>query len=113
MPTSTLPPNAIDFDTAKSWIDNWKASDNRLVNQEGQSIINFLVPKIDLTEVLGEGGVSAVRTYLGIDGEGNFHLLIAAVDADDNVLVNPELGQYVYDFTRPCPPTCSKNDPFK
>jgi hypothetical protein len=113
MSTTTLPPNAIPFDTAKKWVDNWKASDHRLVNQQGQDIINFFVPKIDLSEVLNEKGTNAVRTYLGIDETGEFHLLIAAVDSDDNVLVDPKLGQYVYDFTRPCPPTCSKNDPFK
>ena len=92
--------NTIPVATAAIWTARWRASNREL------PVNGFLIPGADLTEVLAERGVVNVRTYMGIDDEGQYHLLIVGVDAAGNDMVDEDLGQYVYDFTSPCPPMC-------
>lgn len=106
MSTNELPENAIDIDTAVLWVDTWRAEDPRILPLKG-----FVIPKVDLTEVLAEGAIS-VRSYMAIDptnedNEAKYHILIVGVDSEGNDMLDPALGQYVYDFSHPCPPTCS------
>ena len=112
MPTNTLPPNAIPVAKAVIWVNKWRAQDPRILPLKG-----FVIPKIDLTEVLGEEPTS-VRTYMAIDpddeGENTkYHLLIVGVDSAGNDMLDPDLEQYVYDFTRPCPSICSNTGPLQ
>lgn len=93
--------NTIPVTTALDWVTRWRASTETL------PIKGFLVPGIDLTEVLAEEGVVNVRTYLGIDTNNEYHLLIVGVDDNGNDMLDEANGQYVYDFTEPCPPMCS------
>lgn len=106
MSTSTLPPNAIEVATAQIWVEKWRDSDQVLPKK------GFLIPKIDITEVMAEAEVANVRTYMAIDpDDGNdmtkYHLLVVGVDSSGNDMLDPDKGQYVYDFTQPCPATCS------
>lgn len=105
MPTIELPPNAIELDKAVIWVTKWRESD-RILPLKG-----FLIPKIDITEVMAEN-VHAVRTYMGIDPDDNndetkYHLLVVGIDDAGDDMLNPDKGEFVYDFTQPCPSTCS------
>ncbi len=104
--------NTIDVTTATKWIDNWRNSDHSLNLPDNLFIKGFLIPGADLTEVMAETGATDARTYLAIDEDSNFHLLVVGVDANGDDMVDEDRGWYVYDFTRPCPPTCSKTGPF-
>ncbi|NJM81022.1 MAG: hypothetical protein HC854_17995 [Flavobacterium sp.] len=90
----------------------------------------FLIPKVDLLEVLAEG-IDAVRAYIGVEkikenGKDKYveKLMIVGTKLD------PATGIYVdmitdgstnekleatvdsiYDFTRPCPSACDPNSP--
>ncbi|NVK64829.1 MAG: hypothetical protein HWE22_09590 [Flavobacteriales bacterium] len=105
--------NTISVETATEWVNRWKESEHTLVNDDGTFIKGFFIPGDDLNEVMRETGASDARSYLGIDDNHEFHLLVVGVDDNGNDMVDPEKGCYVYDFTRPCPPTCSKTGPFK
>lgn len=107
MPSNELPPNAIDVATAVKWVDNWRASSENL------PVKGFWIPKIDMTQVLAEANVEDIRSYMAIDDDGAFHLLIVGVDSSGNDMLDPDLGQYVYDFTRPCPAMCSNTGPLR
>lgn len=110
MPSNELPQNAIDITTATDWVDRWRAT---TVNPP---VKGFLIPQIDISSAMAESGFEDIRAYMGIelkDGEKIYHLLIVGVDAEGNDMVDPDLGQYVYDFTRPCPSLCSKTGPLK
>lgn len=114
MATNELPENAIELDTAVTWVDAWRKEDP---NTQVLPLKGFLVPKVDFTEALAEGA-AAIRTYIGIDPtdedpQTKYHILVVAVDDDGNDMLNPDLGQYVYDFSHPCPPTCSGNGRLK
>ena len=115
MSNTELPPKAIDLITATDWIERWRDPENnhKLVNSSGELIKGFLIPGQDLTEVMAETGAVDARSYIGLDPEGQFHLLIVGVDVDGDDMVNEDEGQYVYDFTKPCPPMCSKTGPLK
>ena len=101
----TIP--TIPVETAVRWVDRWRCSKDKTVDLKG-----FFVPKQDLSGILTEN-VLGCREYLAIDDSGQLHLLIVGVDSEGNDLVDPKKGEYVYDFTRPCPPMCSKTGPFK
>lgn len=104
--------NTIPVATATKWIDNWRNSNHSLSLSNDLFVKGFLIPGDDLTEVMNETGATDARTYLAIDDDGAFHLLVVGVDADGNDMVDEDQGWNVYDFTRPCPPTCSKTGPF-
>ena len=109
---NTLPPNAIEITQAVTWVNKWRDLDPRILPLKG-----FVIPKVDLTEVLGEEPTS-VRTYMAIDpddtnDETKYHLLVVGVDSSGNDMVDPDKGEYVYDFTQPCPSICSNTGPLK
>ncbi|KDC44844.1 hypothetical protein, partial [Pseudoalteromonas fuliginea] len=77
----------------------------------------FLIPKDDLTQVLAQG-VDAVRAYIGVDENNVEKLMIVGTkyDAATDTYVDmlPEKsaeGGNIYDFTRPCPPSCDSGSP--
>ncbi len=102
-----LPPNAIKLDKAVKWVTRWRESGQNL------PIKGFLIPKIDISEVMAEPEVANLRTYMAIDDNQAFHLLTVGVNAAGDDMVDEDAGQYVYDFSQPCPPTCSKTGPLK
>ena len=107
-----LPHDAIPLSQAVTWVNNWRNADNHnLVNAEGNVIKGFWIPSDDLTQALAESGAESARSYIGIDENDVFHLLIVGVDGDGNDMTDELAGQYVYDFTQPCPATCSATGP--
>ncbi|MBC8757366.1 hypothetical protein H2O64_22040 [Kordia sp. YSTF-M3] len=96
------PPEAIPLATAAIWAQNWR--DRKVM----QDVNGYLIPMGDITEAMLEAGITNMRGYLGIDGEGENHLLIVAVDASGNDMIDEANGQFVYDHTLPCPQQCGK-----
>lgn len=99
--------NTIPLSDAVNWVTRWRES------SENMPINGFLIPEVDVTQVLAEEGVTNIRAYMAIDDSNAYHLLIVGVDANGDDMVDEDAGQYVYDFTRPCPPMCSKKGPLK
>jgi len=111
--------NAIPLKTAQKWAKRWTKREG---NYNKHHHVNaFLIPKVDLLEVLTEG-VDAVRAYIGVDDAGVEKLMIVGTK------FNPETGIYVdmiavgvgnsaggenniYDFTQPCPPASDPESP--
>lgn len=107
--------NTIQVQQAMDWCQRWKENGSRFLNEN--SLKAFLIPGIDLTQVLSIEGVQDVRTYFGVDRDNIPHLLVVGVDAEGNdlinsdELVNVQNGWYIYDFTLPCPKTCDVKSP--
>ncbi|TDE07726.1 hypothetical protein [Flavobacterium sandaracinum] len=111
--------NSIPLKTAQKWAKRWTKREG---NYNKHHHVNaFLIPKVDLLEVLAEG-VDAVRAYIGVDDAGVEKLMIVGTK------FNPETGIYVdmitvgvgnsagaeddiYDFTAPCPTACDPSSP--
>ena len=99
-----MPENVISLETAQEWAATWRANPENTVKA-------FLIPRIDVTELLAENNVGDIRAYVGIDGDGMHKLMLVGVDASDNDLIDDRAGQFIYDFTRPCPPECDTKSP--
>ncbi|GGF39972.1 hypothetical protein [Echinicola rosea] len=100
--------NTIPKATAKKWMKRWKKMEKDY--NKKTPVNGFLVPMVDLQEVIAEVGAANVRAYLGIDDSDMEKLLIVGVDEKGNDMTNEAQGQFVYDFTRPCPPDCGEMD---
>ena len=96
--------NTITLQQAQLWAQNWRRNPD-------SAIIAFLVPGIDLTEVMAEKETVNVRTYFGIDEKGDSKLMIVGVDAGGKDLIDDAKGQYIYDFSSGCRPDCDFNSP--
>lgn len=96
--------NTIDFETAKKWADRWR--ENQGTYNAEHPIKAFNIPLIDLVQLQQEFGIEEVRAYLGIDDNWVEKLILVATDGNGNDLIDPAKGQYIYDFTTPCPPVC-------
>ena len=99
-----MPQNIITLQQAQTWAQTWR-------NSPDPSIIAFLIPGIDVTEVLAETYTVNVRSYLGIDENKNPKLMIVGVDASGKDLIDDTKGQYIYDFTSGCRPDCDNSSP--
>lgn len=96
--------NTIPLETAQKWAAKWQSD-------PAHKIKAFLIPKEDITQLFKYDGVCDVRTYMGIDEEGNHKLIIVGVDADGKDLINADQEQFIYDFARPCPTECDMRSP--
>ena len=112
--------NSIPLKTAQKWAKRWRKQEGTY--NKHHKLNAFLIPKIDLLEVLSEN-VDAVRAYIGIDDNGVEKLMIVGTK------LNPITGIYediitslgensdgsaedgIYDFTKPCPSTCDPESP--
>ncbi|THF49788.1 hypothetical protein E6C50_10525 [Flavobacterium supellecticarium] len=102
--------NTITLDTAQEWAERWKKKKGDYVGHH--KLKAFLIPGIDVTQVMSECGVTNVRAYLGVDEDHVEKLMIVGVDADGNDMIDESKGFYIYDFSEPCPSTCNKKAPF-
>lgn len=94
-----LPENAICLEKAITWAQRWTSDPSNKVKAH-------LIPLSDFTSIFVEVGVANVRAYIGIDDEGCNKLMLVGVDEHGNDLIDEEIGDFVYDFTKPCPDTC-------
>jgi hypothetical protein len=101
--------NTITLETAQQWAARWKEAQQ---NGTEAPVTAFLIPGIDVTQVMNERNVLDVRAYLGIDGENTERLMIVGVDADGNDMIDESNGYFIYDFSQPCPTNCNKKAPY-
>ncbi|RTY65273.1 hypothetical protein EKL99_03350 [Flavobacterium sp. ZB4P23] len=106
--------NVIPLKTAQRWAKRWSKREGDY--NKHHHLNAFLIPKIDLVEVLKEG-VDAVRAYIGVDDDGVEKLMIVGTKYDPLTQIyvdmitqdNGDAGATeddIYDFTSPCPSTC-------
>ncbi|WP_396145722.1 hypothetical protein [Flavobacterium sp.] len=96
--------NTITLEQAQKWARNWR-------NNPNTKVIAFLIPEVDLTQVMAEKNTVNIRTYLGIDDQNNSKLMIVGVDSNGKDLIDDKNGQYIYDMTSACQPDCDVNSP--
>lgn len=111
--------NTISLPEAKAWAKRWSKKEGHY--NKHHELSAFLIPKVDLIEVLAEG-IDAVRAYIGVDENNVEKLMIVGTK------YNPETDVYedmitvgagdaaagqddIYDFTKPCPPYCDTDSP--
>jgi hypothetical protein len=112
--------NTIPLAEAQRWANRWTKKEGNY--NKHHHLHAFLIPKVDLLEVLIEG-VDAVRAYIGVNDKGIEKLMIVGTK------LNPETGIYedmitvdnnenvanaaddIYDFTQPCPTVCDTSSP--
>lgn len=115
--------NAISLQTAQKWAKRWAKKEGHY--NKHHELHAFLIPKVDLVEVLTEG-VDAVRAYIGVNDEGVEKLMIVGTKLDPktgvyvDLITNQGVGEKsqaaeddIYDFTDPCPPVCDPNSPLQ
>jgi len=98
--------NLIPLPDAIAWCAAWRDLPGTQRAAILESIKAFLIPHNDLHDLLSEEAESA-RSYFGIDYNSQLRILIVGVDSDGNDMCE----QGVFDFTKPCPPTCASNSP--
>jgi hypothetical protein len=73
------------------------------------SIRYFHLPIVDLSEVLNENAAGS-KFYMGLEnkkkGGQEIKLMLVGTRKDGSDLIDYENGNYVYDFSKSCPPFC-------
>ena len=97
--------NVIPLNEAQNWAKIYR-------EKNPNSVIAYLVPGIDFTQLLKEKNVVDIRAYVGIDPESGLQkLMLVGVDAKGNDLISEKDKDYIYDFTQPCPDKCDIESP--
>ncbi|WP_136668973.1 hypothetical protein [Flavobacterium sp. H122] len=111
--------NTVLLKDAKTWAKRWRKEEGDY--NKHHKLKAFLIPKVDLQEVLTEG-IDAARAYIGIDNNGVERLMIVGTKYDektgnyiDMITADPTnevlTDGDIYDFTRPCPSACDPDSP--
>jgi cystathionine beta-lyase family protein involved in aluminum resistance len=111
--------NAIPLKTAQKWAKRWTKKEGNY-NKHHQ-LHGFLIPKVDLLEVLAEG-VDAVRAYIGVDDNNVEKLMIVGTKYNSVTKIYEDMitvgvgnmtavQDDIYDFTTPCPPAGDPESP--
>lgn len=106
--------NNIPLKEARKWAKRWTKEEGNY--NKHHKLHAFLIPKVDLLEVLAEG-VDAVRAYIGVNDEGVEKLMIVGTKYDpatgiyvDMITIDDDnVANAIYDVTQPCPPACDPN----
>lgn len=122
--------NAIPLKTAQNWTKRWR--NNESSYNKYNELNAFLIPSIDLAEVLAEKGSDYVRAYIGVEkieattkGEKPTYvekLMFVATQFNPTTgiyedLITDGIGsatneqEGIYDFSQPCPPNGDPNSP--
>ena len=97
--------NTLDLATAQEWAKLYR-------EKNPNSVIAYLIPGIDFTQLIEQANVENIRAYVGIDPESGLQkLMLVGVDAKGNDLISEKDKEYIYDFTKPCPETCDIESP--
>ena len=98
--------NVVTQADAIDWVGNWRDKHPHEVKALG-------IPIADLTQLFETEfmeDIAEIRVYLAIkkDANGNETTkgLLVGVDQAGNDLIDYNKHEYIYDFTRPCPPMC-------
>ena len=113
------PISSIPLKTAQKWSKRWFKQEEDY--NKHHELHAFLIPKIDLLEVLRED-VDAVRAYIGINDKSVEKLMIVGTKYDPGTKIYVDMitvgvgnataqQDDIYDFTSPCPPDCDPSSP--
>ena len=111
--------NTISLKAAQKWARRWSKKEGSY--NKHHELHAFLIPKIDILEVLGEN-VDAVRAYLGVDDNNVEKLMIVGTKYNSTTGIYEDIitlgvegatatKDDIYDFTRPCPTDCDPSSP--
>jgi hypothetical protein len=111
--------NTIPLTEAQRWAKRWKKKEGNY--NKHHELNGFLIPKVDLQEVLAEG-VDAVRAYIGVDDNNVEKLMIVGTKYDPVTKIYIDMitvgrgdaiaeQDDIYDFTSPCPPNGDPRSP--
>ncbi len=95
--------NEITLETAQSWAANWR-------KKQPDNVKAFFIPQEDIIElysIINKTKDMGVRGYLGIKEDGEYKLMLVAVDSDGSDMVDDG----IYDMTKPCPSFCDIKSP--
>ncbi len=104
----------IGYDAALEMIKRWEvATDEQriesLVTENGQRL-NSLSFNKEVFEGLANSGTSEIGLILGLNDDFKARLIVVGLDDKGGMLLNDGITtNAVYDFSRPCPPTCYEN----
>jgi hypothetical protein len=84
----------ITLEEGVDWTTNWRDEHPTLPRA-------FKIEKAEIDEIMSASGAEGMRTYLGVDDNNDYHLVIVAIDAQGNDILT-----HVYNHTSSCPPSC-------
>lgn len=105
-----MPANTITLSEAQEWASDWNTK--KIQYLKDNDLKAFRIPRQVLADVTAPQEVHDIRTYFGLDGDLNPHLIIVGVDSQGNDLIDPANGLHIYNFATPCPTTCNESSPF-
>ena len=117
MPNTTFQPgDKIPLKTAEEYTKHWRNAKRKEKAKIYGDIKGFLIPKEDIEGLYRTKNADGARAYLGLTDEGEFKLIMVAVqkinETDYRDLVTEgEDDADIYDFTRPCPNQCDCESP--
>ena len=92
-----MPKNYISLETAQSWAREYRHSSTT-------NTIGFVIPRANLEQLLACPDGVDVCAYLGINAQGEETLMFVSTDANGRDLIDAANGQFIYDYSRKCPP---------
>jgi len=92
----------ISVENAEAWTASWQCEYPDLPKA-------FRFDKDELNTLMDEEGVEYVRFYFSQKPSGDKTLVAVGVTDEDKDIVEVEGQSMVYDFSKPCPPTCDTN----
>ena len=92
--------NRITLEKAQEWASRWNSNLNVLVGVKA-----FKIKGYNFQQLLAQSETVDIRTYIGINDEGEPTLISVGVDAQGNDMIDE--NHHIYDFSEPCPKCCS------
>ena len=87
----------ITAQTAKGYIDNWKVNESDNLFKFG-----FLIPRPNCITLFENEGLTNVRLFFGIDGDGELQMMMQKPNGGSS--------DVIVDNCTPCPTACSKDE---
>ncbi|MFC6099424.1 hypothetical protein [Olivibacter domesticus] len=109
----------IPLKEAITWTKNWRKYKQSHGKKKNEYIRAFRVDLAELDEIRREKGTEHVRIYFGLeekDGVMIEKLVLVGVDDEDNDIIDIKslsaqpTSSGTFDFSKPCPPTCSEEN---
>ncbi len=94
--------NIVPLSDAITWAASWQEATKTAAWWENNLFNSFKIPNESIAPLLAQDA-SEIRTYLGLDNNGDRHLLLVGVDSNGKDMLNEAVGQKAYNFANPCP----------
>lgn len=94
--------NTIELKVAQLWAERWNKNLNIL-----KGVKAFKIQGVNVTAIMSQPGTVDIRVYMGVKDDGVPTLLVVGVDANGDDMIDPDKGYHIYDYSEPCPSSCS------